>query len=717
MKRLLWALMAIAIASSAPAQTPAGGNFQVNTYTTGLQWFPTVGVEPDGDFVVVWGSDGQDGSAYGVFGQRYDRTGAVRGAEFQVNTFTAGYQSYIGRAAVAADKSGDFAVVWGSFQQDGNGWGVFGQRFASTGAPLGGEFQVNTYTAGNQGGLGPYQAIAMDMDRVGNFVVVWASYQDGDGTGIVGQRFDAAGSRVGGEFLVNTVTAGYQAAPDVALNASGQFVVVWSTPDATDYDVAAQRYAANGTPIGGEFIVNTYTTGAQSFVLLQAPSVEMDELGGFVVAWDGGNGQDGGGYGVFARRFDPAGNPAGAELQVNTYTTGNQLLSTLDADALGNFVVTWQSNLQDGASYGVFGQRVSASGARRGGEFRVNSVVAGFQGVPDVGSDEVGNFLVGFHGDTDGDGNGIFGQRYGGLFPTALVVDSTGNRVLEPGETVDVRPSWLNGNGAAQTFTGALTTPSGPPGGVPTIVDATGAYGTVANGVNQPCTDCYSVMVPAPSPRPATHWDALVVEAIQPDTQGQQKLWSLHVGNSFTDVPASNAFYRFIETLLHHGVTGGCTATEYCPSAATTREQMAVFVLAAREGPGYLPPACTTPVFNDVPASSPFCRFIEELAQRGVVSGCGNGNYCPSALVTREQMPVFALRTLDPAFTPPACVSPNDFLDVPETSPFCPWIEELARRGVVTGCGGGNYCPNSPVTREQMGVFIGATFGLTLYGP
>jgi hypothetical protein len=57
------------------------------------------------------------------------------------------------------------------------------------------------------------------------------------------------------------------------------------------------------------------------------------------------------------------------------------------------------------------------------------------------------------------------------------------------------------------------------------------------------------------------------------------------------------------------------------------------------------------------------------------------------------------------------------FNDVPASSPFCPWIEELARRGVVSGCGGGNYCPAAPVTREQMAVFISATFGLQLYGP
>jgi hypothetical protein len=120
-------------------------------------------------------------------------------------------------------------------------------------------------------------------------------------------------------------------------------------------------------------------------------------------------------------------------------------------------------------------------------------------------------------------------------------------------------------------------------------------------------------------------------------------------------------------------------------------------------------------MFTDVPASSPFCRFIEELARRGVVGGCATGLYCPTAPATREQMAVFVLRTLDPALNPPACGTPV-FTDVPASSPFCRWIEELVRRGVVTGCGAGTYCPTNPVTREQMAVFLAVTFGLTLYG-
>jgi hypothetical protein len=187
------------------------------------------------------------------------------------------------------------------------------------------------------------------------------------------------------------------------------------------------------------------------------------------------------------------------------------------------------------------------------------------------------------------------------------------------------------------------------------------------------------------------------------------------VGSSFTDVPVANPFYRFIETLLHRGVTGGCNATQYCPGQSVTREQMAVFVLTSEDRDA-APPACTTPRFSDVPASSPFCRWVEELARRGVTGGCTATDYCPGDPVTREQMAVFVLRTFDPNLTPPACTTPL-FSDLPASSPFCRWVEELVRRGVVNGCGGGRYCGADPVTREQMAVFLTATFGLRLYGP
>jgi hypothetical protein len=298
--------------------------------------------------------------------------------------------------------------------------------------------------------------------------------------------------------------------------------------------------------------------------------------------------------------------------------------------------------------------------------------------------------------------------------PFGLAVDAAGNGVLQPGETAVMAPAWRNAGASPVTLTGALSNFTGPNGPTYTITDPTANYGTIAAAANASCStggDCFGIMVTGT--RPSMHWDGTATETVTPTST--TKDWTLHVGDSFTDVPASNLFYRFIEILLHKGITGGCGAGIYCPSNSTSREQMAVFVLIAKEGVGYNPPACTTPIFADVPASSPFCKFIEELSRRGVVSGCGGGNYCPQSPVTREQMAVFVLRTLDPALNPPNCTTPM-FGDVPASSPFCRWIEELVRRGVVVGCGGGNYCPADAVTREQMAVFLTQTFALTLYG-
>jgi S-layer homology domain len=184
----------------------------------------------------------------------------------------------------------------------------------------------------------------------------------------------------------------------------------------------------------------------------------------------------------------------------------------------------------------------------------------------------------------------------------------------------------------------------------------------------------------------------------------------------FNDVPAGSPFCRFIEALADRGITGGCGGSNYCPSASVTRAQMAVFLLKTLECSGYTPPPCVPgqEMFNDVPASSPFCPWIEELARRGITGGCGGSNYCPSASVTRAQMAVFLLKTLEGSgYTPPPCVPGQEtFNDVPASSPFCPWIEELVRRGITSGCGGGSYCPGASVTRAQMAVFLVRTFSI-----
>jgi len=334
---------------------PLGGEFQVNTYTSGNQQFPSIACDDGGNFVVVWEGRQQDGSSYGVFGQRFSSDGDALGTEFQVNTYTEERQL---SAAVCRAPGGEFVVTWQSYDQDGDGYGVFGQRFADDGAQQGTEFQVNTYTYYTQ----EYPAVACDGQ--GDFVVVWVSdYQDGDGYGIFGQRFASSGALQGTEFQVHTYTYYSQESPAVAADTAGNFVVVWSSYQyqggAYSYGIFGQRFGISGERLGTEFQVNTYTSYVQ-----ESPAVAVDPCGNFTVVWSGGG--DGDGYGIFGQRFDTTGAPVGTQFQVNTYTTGDQgtfsaLGHVVDiaTDASGNFTVVWQSEDQpnDSSSFGIFGQQ------------------------------------------------------------------------------------------------------------------------------------------------------------------------------------------------------------------------------------------------------------------------------------------------------------------------------------------------------------------------
>jgi hypothetical protein len=193
---------------------------------------------------------------------------------------------------------------------------------------------------------------------------------------------------------------------------------------------------------------------------------------------------------------------------------------------------------------------------------------------------------------------------------------------------------------------------------------------------------------------------------------GADKTCASFAYHTFLDVPTSSSTWKWIEAIENAGVTAGCGSGNFCPASSVTREQMAVFLLRAKEGPSYTPPACAVPTFLDVLCSSPFSPWINELAARGITGGCGGGNYCPLSTVTRAQMAVFLLATLEgPGYSPPACTVPT-FGDVPCSHPFAAWINELAARGITGGCGGGSYCPGSSVTRAQMAVFLSATFSL-----
>jgi hypothetical protein len=312
-----------------------GTEFLVSLYPSSAH-VEAVAADSASNFVVLF--DSFRGVDNDVIAQRFDSLGARVGSEFQVNTATAGSQS--GRA-LAFDTAGNWLAVWNG--PDGDAGGTFGQRFDSGGTPLGTEFQVSTITLGNE----VFASAA--TDPTGGFVVVWNRESPSFNTDVFAQRFDSSGARLGSEFQVNLVTADTQAVGlhSVATAPNGDFVVVWNSfaQDGSGFGVMAQRFDSSGARLGAELLVNSYTAGHQ------APSgVASDSSGNFFVVWQS-NDQDGDAGGVFGQFFDSTGAPSGTEFQVNTYTASHQGDRLRVTAGGGIFVVVWE----DYSSYGGYG--------------------------------------------------------------------------------------------------------------------------------------------------------------------------------------------------------------------------------------------------------------------------------------------------------------------------------------------------------------------------
>jgi hypothetical protein len=416
--------LALALLSPPPAGAQAlvsaGAEFQVNAYTTGFQESPSVASDANGAFVMVWSSEGSSGTDTGslsIQGQRYAPDGSAQGAQFQVNTWTTGDQR---NASVAADADGDFVVVWegiGSYGTDSSYRSIQGQRYASDGSTLGAQFQVNTYTTNYQFN----SSVAADSD--GDFVVVWESYGS-TGTdsyrAILGQRYDSGGSTQGAEFQVNTFTPFLQRLPSVAADADGDFVVAWqsygsSGTDTSGFSVSGQRYDSAGSTQGGEFQANAYTTGFQ-----RNASVTADGEGDFVVVWEsyGSSGTDTSGYSIQGQRYDSGGSTQGGEFQVNSYTTNDQEYPSVAAAADGSFVVAWNSAGSSGTDTSgdsIQGQRYASDGSTEGGEFQVNTYTTDQQYSTSVAAFD-GGVIMAWRSDgssgTDTSASSILGQRF-----------------------------------------------------------------------------------------------------------------------------------------------------------------------------------------------------------------------------------------------------------------------------------------------------------------
>jgi flagellin-like hook-associated protein FlgL len=417
------------VTESATSSVKAGSEFKVNTYTSGNQGDPAITNLSNGGFVVTWTNESsQDGSGYGVFGQMYNASGNTVGAEFQVNTHTSSNQRH---PDIAGLSDGGFVVTWHSRHQDGDDQGIFGQRFDASGNKSGAEFQVNTHTTSFQ----QYSAVTSLTD--GGFVVTWHddSGHDGSDYGVFGQRYSSSGSATGSQFQINSTTASDQAYPSISSLSGGGFVATWtdySGEDGSGKGIFGQRYDASGNKVASEFQINTHTSGDQSW-----SDIASLPNGGFVVTWNS-SGQDSSGEGVYAQRYSSSGEKDGTEFRVNTYQTGNEMHSEVTALNDGGYVVIWYSDTHtDDTNYGIHGQRFDASGAAVGSQFLVNTDTSNAQQYPEIAPLADGGFVITWQSYTqDGSGYGIYAQRFASTLTPATAIIDFSDRNLAVGDKV-----------------------------------------------------------------------------------------------------------------------------------------------------------------------------------------------------------------------------------------------------------------------------------------
>ena len=387
---------------------------RVNSIVAGEQEEPAIASNADGAYVVVWTKQNLSNQFpfpwetvedTDVVAQRYNRFGQKEGYEFLVASFPSSAQ---GQPDVAMDRFGNFVVTWSGQGEDDTS-GVFARVFDSVGNPLSEQFRVNQTTVGTQ------ESPKVTMDGNGEFVVSWTdTHENLTGTDIYVRRYNNHGQAKSGETLVNSTTGNHHETSDVAMDADGNFVVIWAAmgQDESSLGVFGQRFNAAGNRLGGEFRVNAYGHDKQF-----DPQIAMDPAGKYVVTWSSFL-QDGSGWGVFARRFSSTGAGLGGEFRVSQTTLYSQHESAVSMDDDGNFVITWNGYNQEGdttQSSGIFARMFNADGTdyvdpgsgEAFGEFRINAVTEGEQTDPAVAMDADGDFTVVWVG-LDSSGTGIY---------------------------------------------------------------------------------------------------------------------------------------------------------------------------------------------------------------------------------------------------------------------------------------------------------------------
>ena len=322
------------------------------------------------------------------------------GAEFQVNTRTSNKQE---NPAIAMDAEGNFVVVWNSYLQDGSSNGVFGRRFDPNCKPLSDEFQINTTTSGNQ------KEPSVAMDAGGNFVVVWhgPGIVEEDKEDIFARRFDPNGQTLGSEFRVNTYTNEKQLYPVVAMDNDGGFIIVWESmniPEQGKKAICGRLYDSNGLNIGPEFVVNEEASDSRY------PDVAIETEGNFAVVWM----RDKSSNSIMTRLYNADGIAKTEPFEVSTIKFSSVTRPSIAMDKAGHFVVAWDGDPKLASLDDIHARIFEPNGTAIGEQFTVNTTIEGPQQNPRVAMNNRGRFIIVWDSKIDPDINerDIFAQRY-----------------------------------------------------------------------------------------------------------------------------------------------------------------------------------------------------------------------------------------------------------------------------------------------------------------
>lgn len=342
------------------------GVFRVNAEAAGDQENPRVALLPGGGAVFVW--QGGPAGFQHIFARFMSADGTFLGGDVAVNTYAQNHQV---DPAVTVLANGNVVVAWSSFGQDGSMYGVYGQRFSATGEKLGPEFQIHQTTSLSQ--RSPALAALAD----GGFAVAWVSERataaplGSDGRLVVSglslrytadvmvRLFDADGSPRGVETRVNTANDP-AANPAIATSAKGRLAVVWSQHDGKNpenlWEIAGRILDATARPVGAVALLNSHTFGEQFGPRLA--SVGED----FLVVWTSVD-QDDSREGVFGRLWSESKPPSGREIQINTTAVSQQLHPTVASDGASRWLVVWSGFVGGYFSFDVFAQRYAVEPA------------------------------------------------------------------------------------------------------------------------------------------------------------------------------------------------------------------------------------------------------------------------------------------------------------------------------------------------------------------